>query len=168
MSALLTPIRPYLWVAALAFAAVAIWAAYSHGISVERGRWEKAQAKEKEARAVQQKANDDESARRLTSQKEIAEHAVQERDAARVAADAAELSGDRLRKQVANLTLSLAASGARTPAGGEAAAASADLLNGVFGRLTEAEDGIARYADEASIAGRACEASYDALTRGAR
>ncbi|MGA1851307.1 DUF2514 family protein [Sphingobium sp. HT1-2] len=166
MSRILDPIRPYLWAAALALAGVAIWGAYSHGVSNERGRWEKAQDKEAAARAAQQKANDDESARRLTTQKEIAENAVQERDAARDAADAAALSGERLRQQVRNLTLSLAASGARTSASGEAAAASADLLAYVQQRLDESADGIARYADEASIAGRACEASYDALTNG--
>lgn len=165
MSRLLDPIRPYLWAAALALAAVAIWFAYSHGVSTERGRWEKAQGKEAVARAAQQKANDDESARRLTKHKEIAENAVQERDAAR---DAAALSGERLRQQVRNLTLSLAASGARTPESGETAAASADLLAYVQQRLDESADGIARYADEASIAGRACEASYDALTKDAR
>lgn len=142
----------------------ALWFAYSHGVSTERGRWEKAQSKEATARAAQQKANDDESARRLTTQKEIAENAVQERDAARAAANAAALSGERLRQQVRNLTLSLAASGARTPESGAAAVASADLLAYVQRRLDESADGIARYADEASIAGRACEASYDALT----
>ena len=81
------------------------------------------------------------------------------------AADAAALGGERLRQQVRNLTLSLAASGARTHEGGEAVASSADLLAYVQQRLDESADGIARYADEASIAGRACEASYDALTK---
>lgn len=155
-------------IVAAALLIVAMKLAYSRGVSAERDRWEKVQASEAVDRAAQQKANDDESARRLTTQKEIAENAVQERDAARDAADAAALSGERLRQQVRNLTLSLAASGARTPASGEAAAASADLLAYVQQRLDESADGIARYADEASIAGRACEASYDALTKDAR
>lgn len=160
---MLTGIRPYIYGGIAVIVAIALWLAYNQGRINEREDWEKAQQKEMVARAAKQAENDKETNRRLVAQKEIAENAVQERDAARNDADAAADAGERLRKQIANLTVSLAASGARTPAAGEATGQAADLLDGVFQRLTEAENGIARYADEASIAGKACEASYGAL-----
>ena len=158
-----SPIRPYLWAAALALVVIALWVAYSRGVSTERTRWQIAQAKEAQARAAQQKANDDETARRLTTQKEIAENAIRERDAARDDAVAAGAAGERLRAQVRNLTLSLAARDPGATGGSEAAAASLNMLAIVQQRLDERADGLARYADEAAVAGRACEASYEAL-----
>ena len=156
-------LRPYLWAAALALVAGALWAAYSRGVSTERTRWQLAQAKEAQARAAQQKANDDESVRRLTTQKEIAENAIRERDAARDDAVAAGAVGERLRAQVRNLTLSLATRDPDATGGSETADATIDLLADVQRRSDEAADAIARYADEAATAGRACQASYDAL-----
>ena len=156
-------LRPYLWAGALALVAVALWAAYSRGVSSERTRWQLAQAKEAQARAAQQKANDDESVRRLTTQKEIAENAIRERDAARDDAVAAGAAGERLRAQVRNLTLSLATRDPGIAGSSETADATINLLADVQRRSDEAADAIARYADEAATAGRACQASYDAL-----
>jgi len=160
---ILASLRPYLWVAALALVAVALWVAYSRGVSTERGRWQLAQAQEAQARAAQQKANDDETVRRLTTQKEIAENAIRERDAARDDAVAASAAGERLRAQIRNLTLSLASRDPGATGSGEAADATIDLLADVQRRSDEAADAIARYADEAATAGRACQASYEAL-----
>lgn len=159
-------LRPYLWAAAAALLAVALWAAYSRGVSTERTRWQLAQAKEAQVRAAQQKANDEETARRLTDQKEIAENAIRERDAARDDAVAAGAAGERLRAQVRNLTLSLTSRDPGATGGGQTAAATIDLLSDVQRRSDEAADAIARYADEAAVAGRACEASYEALRAG--
>lgn len=156
-------LRPYLWAAAIILVAVALWAAYSRGVSTERYRWENVQAKEAQARAAQQKANDDETVRRLTTQKEIAENAIRERDAARDDAVTAGAAGERLRAQVRNLTLSLASRDPGATGSSEAANATIDLLADVQRRSDEAADAIARYADEAAVAGRACEASYEAL-----
>lgn len=156
-------IRPYIYGGIAAIVAIAIWLAYNQGRINERDDWERSQQKEMVARAAKQAENDKETNRRLVEQKEIAENAVQERDAARNDADAAVDAGERLRKQIANLTVSLAASGARTPEGGKATGQAADLLAYVQSRLDESAEGIARYADEASIAGKACEASYGAL-----
>lgn len=144
----------------------ALWLAYGRGVSAERGRWEKAQASEAVDRAAQQKANDDETARRLTTQKEIAENAIRERDVARDAAVGASAAGERLRKQVHHLTLSLAARDPGAVGGGAPASDAIDLLADVQRRSDEATDAIARYADEAGAAGRACQASYDALMGG--
>tara|TARA_B100000378_G_scaffold278633_1_gene282604 strand:- start:1445 stop:1942 length:498 start_codon:yes stop_codon:yes gene_type:complete len=159
-------LRPYLWAAALALIAVALWAAYSRGVSTERGRWQLVQAKEARARAAQQKANDAETVRRLTTQKEIAENAIRERDAARDDAVAAGAAGERLRAQIRNLTLSLASRDPGAAGSSETAASSINMLAIVQQRLDERADGLARYADEAAVAGRACEASYEALRAG--
>ena len=103
--------------------------------------------------------------RRLTTQKEIAENAIRERDAARDDAVAAGAAGERLRAQIRNLTLSLASRDPGATGRSETANATIDLLADVQRRSDEAADAIARYADEAAVAGRVCEASYGALMK---
>lgn len=157
-------LRFFAAIVGVAVIAGGLWLAYGRGVLAERDRWEKAQASEAVDRAAQQNANDDETARRLTKQKEIAENAIRERDAARVAAVGAGAAGERLRAQVRHLTMSLAARDPRPAGSGATAGDTIDLLADVQRRSDEATDAIARYADEAGAAGRACQASYDALS----
>lgn len=137
--------------------------AYSKGIHVERNRWQIVQAQEAVDRAAQEKANRDVETRRFTEIQEIANDATKKLAVARADADAASAAGARLRAKVRDLALSLAALSPSSAGDSEAASATVDLLANVQQRLDEAADGIARYADEASAAGRACERSYDAL-----
>ncbi len=136
---------------------------YLTGVHVERWRWQVVQAQEAVDRAAQEQANRAEENRRFTKIQEIADDATKELALARADADAADAAGDRLRAKVRDLSLSLAALNPGSPGNSEAGTATVDLLVGVQQRLDEAAGGIARYADEASAAGRACERSYDAL-----
>ena len=108
------------------------------------------------------KAERDEYQRRTAAQQENANHAAKERDQARADAAAAASAADGLRKQVAVLI-----ERARHPAattGSPAAGDALDLLADVLGRADEAAGELAKIADESGIAGKQCEADYDALT----
>ena len=127
-----------------------------HVADLERAAREAADAARKEER------------RRTAEVQKAADEATQALDRARADAAAAADSGERLRAQLATF-----AAACRGPAGGAGAAghgatadSAGDLLAHVQRRLDEAADGIARYADQASTAGRACQRSYDALTTG--
>lgn len=165
-----SPIRAYalpaLGIAAFFTLIGTHWYAYSRGVHTERNRWQIVQAKETAERAAQEAKNRNEEQRRFTAQQEITNNAIQERDKARADANAASAAGARLRTKIRDLTLSLALRDPASVAGGEAAAETINLLGGVFERADTATDAIARYADEAAAAGKACELSYDALKGG--
>jgi hypothetical protein len=103
--------------------------------------------------------------RRFTALWEILNETQADRDRARADAAGAADAGVSLRRRIAALTAGCrAAARDSAPASGSPPADStADLLADVQRRLDEAADGIARHADEAHIAGRACERAYDAL-----
>lgn len=84
---------------------------------------------------------------------------------ARADADAAGDAGERLRKRLAELTGACRVGAGDTAVAdpGPAAKATGDLLSDVQRRLDEATDGIARFADQAHAAGKACEAGYGVL-----
>lgn len=137
--------------------------AYSKGVHVERNRWKIVQAQEAVDRSAEEAKNRTEEARRFTKIQEIADEAVKERDQARADAGAASAAGVRLRAKISDLTMRIASRDSSPVESGETAGETVDLLGIVQQRLDDAADGIARYADEASAAGRACERSYDAL-----
>ena len=163
-SAALKPFLPYIAIGVLALLFGSHWYAYESGVGAERDRWQIVQAKEAVDRAAQEHKNRVESERRFAAMQEITDEAIAEKDKARADADAAAAAGARLRAKIRDLTLSIARHDPASAGNGAATGTAADLLDGLFGRLEEAENGIARYADEASAAGRACERSYDALT----
>lgn len=106
-----------------------------------------------------------EEQRRTAAQQEAA-HAAQT-DAARARADARDAAGsaDRLRQHVAALAASCGAT-ASDPAAiaGSAPAAGAGLvLADLFRRADERSGQLAEYADQARIAGQACERAYESL-----
>ncbi len=79
-------------------------------------------------------------------------------------ADRARSAADRLRQR--SRTLAATSCPAADPgaiASGPPADTPADLLADLLGRVDSAAGEIGRYADQARIAGRACERSYDAL-----
>jgi hypothetical protein len=86
---------------------------------------------------------------------------------ARADADAAGHAGERLRKRITELAAGSCrgATGNTDAAGaGQTAHTASDLLADVQRRLDEATDGIARFADQAHAAGKACERGWGALT----
>ncbi|KWD16430.1 hypothetical protein WM34_07750 [Burkholderia ubonensis] len=112
------------------------------------------------------KAERDEFRRQSAAQQEIATHAAQERDQARVDAAAAASAADGLRRQVAALVAGIRRSA--TSAGGSSAGDALDLLADVLGRADARAGELATIADERGIAGQQCERSYDALTSDAQ
>ncbi|WP_168735169.1 DUF2514 family protein [Pseudothauera rhizosphaerae] len=106
-----------------------------------------------------------EERRRYTALQEIVDGTRTELDAARADAVAAAAAGERLRQRLAAITAGCRGAGSDpgATAGGPAASSAADLLADVQRRLDAAADGIARHADAAEAAGRACERAYDAL-----
>ncbi|AOK30299.1 MULTISPECIES: DUF2514 family protein [Burkholderia] len=104
-----------------------------------------------------------EERRHTAAQQEIAEDAAKQRDRARADAAAAASAADGLRKQVAVL-VGRARHSAVT-AGSAPTGDALDLLADVLGRTDARAGELARIADERGVAGRQCEADYDALTR---
>lgn len=112
------------------------------------------------AAAVQ--AESDKAAKRAAAlQKESEDAQAREETARRDAGDARD-AGERLRKQLA-VARAAACKNPTAPGGGASANATSNLLANVQRRLDEATDGIARFADGAHNAGRACERSADAI-----
>lgn len=106
-----------------------------------------------------------EEQRRTAAQTEIANAATKDAESARADARSAGDAADRLRLRVADL---LAASrSAKDPAATGGSPAAGDPI-GVLADVLDSADKragvLASYADQARIAGLACERSYDALT----
>lgn len=122
-------------------------------------------AMERAARQAEADARAEER-RRAGALQEIVHETEQNLERARADAAAAADAGERLRQRVAELTAGCrrAAGGSAAPGSGQAASPTADLLADVQRRLDEATDRVARFADEASAAGLACERAYGALT----
>lgn len=84
---------------------------------------------------------------------------------ARADADAAAAAGHRLRQQLARITASCRTtpSDSATATPGTPAEPTANLLANVQLRLDEAQDRIARFADDAHASGLACQRIHDGL-----
>jgi hypothetical protein len=163
-------------VIALLWPGIALAAAVLTGIQTLRlEHAETRLAKEKTARAEEHaaaadalsvavlKARTDERVK-AALQKEKIDEALVDADRARASAAAAAGSAERLRQRAEALARSCAAGGgASAVAGGPAASSPGDVLADMQRRLEAAGRELARYADDARIAGRACEGSYDAL-----
>lgn len=112
------------------------------------------------ATAVQ--AESDKAAQRAAALQKESDDAQAREEAARRDAGDARDAGERLRKQLA-VARAAACKNPTTSGGGASTGATPDLLADVQRRLDEATDGIARFADGAHNAGRACERSADAV-----
>lgn len=137
---------------------------YQRGADDVRAEWGAASLEAANKAIEQEKKNRTEEQRRFAAQMEAVNAHGEEVAAARRDAAGASAAGDRLRSQIGGIIATCRAAGnSGTPAGSTATGAAIDLLPQLQFRLDEAADGIARHADEASAAGRACERSYDAL-----
>lgn len=105
-----------------------------------------------------------ETARRYRKHGEIVDAKNKEIEQAHADADAARNAGDRLRVEISRHRAACRSGNPALAGSSAAAGTTGDLLAYVQLRLDEAADGIARHADEARAAGRACERAYDALT----
>ena len=99
-----------------------------------------------------------ETARRLAAQAQATKEADENLNRARSAAVGAAAAADRLRVRLAAIK---ADAGASNPAA--AGASQTDRLADVLGQCADRYREVAAAADRAVIAGRACEASYNAL-----
>ncbi|WP_382155462.1 DUF2514 family protein [Hydrogenophaga sp. ANAO-22] len=96
-------------------------------------------------------------------QKEV-EDARKKIDALEGAAADAAAAGRSLRDEFAAARARACRTDSTAPGGSQAAEATERMLADVQRRLDEAQERVARYADQARIAGLACEGAYRALT----
>lgn len=120
---------------------------------------------ERTARQEEAAARSEETRRTARIQEALdAEH--QSRQQALVDLRRADAAARSLRERTEQLAAAArcAAGDPSAAAGGAPAAAPADLLADMLGRLDGAAGELARYADEARVAGQLCERTYRALT----
>lgn len=122
-------------------------------------------ALERASKEAEQSARAEEQ-RRAEALQGVIHETEKQLERARADAGAAADAGQRLRAQLASITVSCRRGSGHSGASGAGAPADAtsDLLADVQRRLDEATDTIARHADAARTAGAACERSYRALT----
>lgn len=140
------------------------WKAYTMGRA--DGRALEREAMTTKALKATQEAQAEEQKRAAQVQK-VANETHEALARARADADAAAGAGYRLRQQLARITASCRAtpSDTATAAPGAPAEPAADLLADVQRRLDEAQDRIARFADESHAAGSACQRIHERLTK---
>lgn len=107
-----------------------------------------------------------EEQRRVAAHQEVARAAHSATVRARADAAAARSAADRLREYAAGLAAAAACDPAPAAAGASAAGPGL-LLAELLGRADQRAGVLAEYADQARIAGLACERAYDALTQAA-
>lgn len=106
-----------------------------------------------------------EEQRRTAAQTEIANEAIQQAEAARADARAADTARRELLARAAALANASRRPGDSGAAGSGAAATDPiHLLADVLGRADARAGELAQFADAAHVAGKTCERSYDALT----
>ncbi len=138
------------------------WKAYSMGRA--DGRALEREAMAQKVIEATNAARTEEQQRAAQAQK-VANETHQALARARADADAAADAGHRLRQQIAILTASCRAGpgDSATAAPGAPAESTADLLANVQRRLDEAQERIARFADEAHASGLACQRIHEGL-----
>lgn len=119
------------------------------------------------ATAAQKASDDAETQRRVTEQQGIAHDAKLQASAADAAAARAASERDAFRVRLGAFVAANGRPASAPVAGGGAPAADPlGVLADVLGRADDRAQSLAAYADQARIAGLACERSYDALTAG--
>lgn len=158
-------------VVALLLVVCSYWLTYQHGRSVERADAAVVAADrdsgdrlaevlgERDARAEEQ--------RRATAQEEARAHAQEERSTADAGAAGADAAGQRLHDEAGKLAATVSCPGTDTAAvaRGQAATRAAMVLSDLLARADARAGELAKAYDRARIAGRTCEASYNALIK---
>jgi Protein of unknown function (DUF2514). len=146
------------------------WAAYQHGLSVERANAGQASAQrdsgDRLAEVIGERDARQEEQRRAQAQEEARAHAQEERTIADAGAASADAAGQRLRNDAARFAATVSCSGPDTAtiARGQAATRAAMVLSDLLTRADERAGELATALDRARIAGQQCEREYDALT----
>lgn len=145
-------------------------------VAVSWGAWQRHQVKSiegKRTKEIVQAAADretkliadaQETARRLQTQKGIANAAQikSKKDAADAAV--ARAAADELRARLAAIAANAGSGDPSAPNGGAAAQAGVGMLADVLGKCTQRVQRLAEIADASRTAGAACEEAYDSLT----
>ncbi|UQB79195.1 DUF2514 domain-containing protein [Pseudomonas shirazica] len=145
------------------------WAAYQHGLSVERANAGQASAQrdsgDRLAEVIGERDARQEEQRRATAQEEARAHAHEERGIADAGAADADAAGQRLRDQGAKFAAAVSCPGTDTAAvaRGQAATRAAMVLSELLARADAQAGELAAAYDRARIAGAQCEREYDAL-----
>lgn len=147
------------------------WFAYSHGKSTERTAWEAQWAQrdsdDNAARAAaEQAARAKETADQLHAEK-VQRDATQALEQERLVAAGERAATERVRSELAKLQTRLGSAGTGATAGASStsAARAAMVLSDLYGSCQSRLGEVSSAFDRARIAGLACEASYDALSR---
>ena len=147
------------------------WFAYSHGKSTERiaweARWGKRNTDDATAQATaEQAARAKEHADQLHAEK-VQRDATQALEQERLNAAGERAATERVRGELAKLQTRLGGTGTGTATGPGSASATraAMVLSDLYGSCQSRLGEVSSAFDRARIAGLACEASYDELTR---
>ncbi|MBA6111490.1 DUF2514 domain-containing protein [Pseudomonas asiatica] len=147
------------------------WAAYQHGLSVERANAGQASAQrdsgDRLAEVIGERGARQEEQRRAQAQEETRAHAQEERKIANTGAAGADAAGQRLHDDGAKFAAAISCPGTDTAAiaRGQAATRAAMVLSDLLARADARAGELAKAYDQARIAGLACEASYNALIK---
>jgi hypothetical protein len=158
-------------VIALLLIVASYWGTYQHGRSVERAQCARASAHrdsgDRLAEVLGERSAREEEQRRAQAQEEARAHAQEERTIADAGATGADAAGQRLRDDGAKFAATVSCPGTDTTAiaRGQAATRAAMVLSDLLARADARAGELAKAYDRARIAGRTCEASYDALQR---
>ena len=158
-------------VLALLLVVASYWGTYQHGRSVERAEAATASAQRDSgyrlAEVLGERSAREEEQRRATVQEEARAHAREEHQVADAGAAGADAAGQRLQHDAANLaaTVRCPATDTAAIARGQAATRAALVLSDLLTRADARAGELAKAYDGARIAGRQCEAEYDALVK---
>lgn len=152
----------------------ALYGAYRHGVTVADAKWQAKWAEQvgaqSQALATTTTEYRTEEQRRQKAANQVANDARKEQTVALADAAGADAAGDRLRSEAGKL----AASASCVPGDpgiaerGKNAARAAMVLSDLLSRADARARELAKYADSARIAGKACEAAYRSLSGSAR
>ena len=155
----------------LALVLASYWGVYQHGRSVERAEASAASAErdsgDRLAEVIGERGARQEEKRRAEAQEEARVHAHERHQVAEAGAAGADVAGQRLQHDAAQLAASVSCPGPDTGAiaRGKAATRAAMVLSDLLTRADARAGELAKAYDQARIAGLACEASYNALTK---
>ena len=155
----------------LALVLASYWGVYQHGRSVERAEASAASAErdsgDRLAEMIGERGARQEEKRRAEAQEEARDHAHEQHQVADAGAAGADVAGQRLQHDAAQLAASVSCPGPDTGAiaRGKAATRAAMVLSDLLARADARAGELAKAYDQARIAGLACEASYNALTK---
>ncbi|MCI8210791.1 hypothetical protein AUC61_14735 [Pseudomonas sp. S25] len=148
-----------------------LYGAYSHGVTVTdlawQAKWDKQGDVQAQAVAATTADYRTEEQRRQNAANQVANDARQEQAHALSDSAVADAAGDRLHIEAGKLAASASCSTGDTGAAerGKTATRAAMVLSDLFQRADKRAGEMAKAYDSARIAGQACEAAYDALTR---